>query len=72
MIARPRLPMKYYVRGLLVGTAIALFVFALTGCGSEDTPAAAYHPECDKPPYCPPDFYAAPRPPSHPQPVTAQ
>lgn len=66
------LPMKYYFRGILVGTLIALVAFALVGCGSAETPAAAFHPECDKPPYCPPEFYEAPRPPSHPQPVAAQ
>lgn len=64
--------MKYYFRGILVGTLIVLVAFALVGCGSAETPAAAFHPECDKPPYCPPEFYAAPRPPSHPQPVAAQ
>lgn len=64
--------MKYYFRGILVGAAIALVVFAIAGCGNEQTPLAAYHPECDSPPYCPPDFYPAPRPPSHPAPVAAQ
>lgn len=34
----------------------------LVACGSPATPPSAFHPECDKPPYCPPDFYSTPQP----------
>ena len=55
--------MSPYVRGVLIGMALAVIVAALTACGSADTPAELYTPPPAQ------DFLPVPRPPSTPQPV---
>lgn len=51
--------MSHYVRGLLLGMALAVALF--TACGNIDTPPPVT-PQCAKPPHCPPDVVSNPQP----------